>query len=92
MNETEDTQGQPMESFAFWLDRPFDPRRASRPMRPRTRYVVLRYRGSLRRSAVKALIVLALLATMSNVIGERTVQDLTANEITYESGAPTARR
>lgn len=51
-----------MESFVFWLDRPFPPRRASKPRRPGTRTVVIRYRGSLGRSAVRALIILALLA------------------------------
>ena len=51
-----------MESFSFWLDRPFDPRRVSGPNRPRARFVIIRCRGSLGRSAVRALIILALLA------------------------------
>ena len=81
-----------MESFAFWLDRPFDPRRASRLRRRRTRYVTIRYKGSLGRSAAKALIVLALLATMSNVIGERTGQELDANELVPPAAATAARQ
>jgi hypothetical protein len=92
VTETGDTERKPMESFAFWLDRPFDTRRASGPRGRRVRYVVLRYRGSLRRSAVKVLVVFALLATMSNVIGDRAGQDLEANDIPYAAGTTTARR
>lgn len=51
-----------MDSFVFWLDRPFDPRRPSKPKRPGTRTVIIRFRGSIGRPAVRALIVLALLA------------------------------
>jgi len=51
-----------MKSFAFWLDRPFDPRRGSGRYRPKARFVIIRYRGSFGRSAVRALIILALLA------------------------------
>lgn len=81
-----------MESFAFWLDRPFDPRRASRHRQRRARHVTIRYNGSIGRSAVKALIVLALLATMSNVIGERTGQELDANELGRTAAAAAARQ
>lgn len=77
-----------MNSFAFWLDRPFDPRRISRPIRRGTRRVTIRYRGSFARSAIKALIVLMLLAIMANVIGERTSPALDANEVAAKSGAP----
>ena len=57
----------PMNSFVSWLDKPFDPLRGPKPARGRSRFVAIRYRGSLGRSAIKALIVLALLAVMSNV-------------------------
>ena len=70
-----------MNSFVSWLDKPFDPRRVSTQMRRRTRFVTIRYRGSFTRSAIKTLIVLMLLAVMSNVIGERTSQNLDANEV-----------
>jgi hypothetical protein len=70
-----------MDRFSFWLDRPFNPRRASRRERRPTRVVTIRYRGSFGRSAVKALIVLALLAVMANVVGERPSPDLDANEV-----------
>ena len=76
-----------MNSFVFWLDRPFDPRRASKQMRRRTSFVTIRYRGSFARSAIKTLIVLVLLAIMSNVIGERTSQNLDANEVAYKVGS-----
>lgn len=76
-----------MNSFAFWLDRPFHPRRVSRRIRRRTRTVTIRYRGSLGQSAVKTLIVLALLAVMASVIGDRASQDLGANEVAYKAGA-----
>jgi hypothetical protein len=78
-----------MDPFVFWTGKPFDPRRAAKPMRPGTRYVILRYRGSIGRSAVKALIVFALLAVLTNVIGERTGLDLDAYEVV---AAATARR
>jgi len=76
-----------MNSFVFWLDRPFNPRRIAKPIRRRTRLVTIRYRGSFARSAIKALIVLMLLAIMSNVIGERTSPALDANEVAAKSGA-----
>jgi len=72
-----------MESFAFWLDRPFDPRRAQKRGRRGTRQVTIRYKGSIGRSAVKALIVLALLAILTSVIGDRPGQDLDANELVH---------
>ena len=76
-----------MNSFVSWLDKPFDPRRVSAQMRRRTRFVTIRYRGSFTRSAIKTLIVLMLLAIMSNVIGERTSQNLEANEVAYKVGS-----
>jgi hypothetical protein len=81
-----------MDSFVFWSDKPFDPRLVSRRRRHRARTVTIRYRGSLGRSAVKALIVLALLAVMSNVIGERTTQSLDANEVAAEVGSASTPR
>jgi len=75
-----------MDSFAFWLHKPFDPRRVSKPTRRRTHFVTIRYRGSLGRSAVKALIVFMLLAIMTNVVGERTGQGLDANELGHTAG------
>lgn len=76
-----------MEVFTFWLNKPFDPRRAPKPGRGGTRYVVLRYRGSIGRSAVKVLIVFALLAILTSVIGERTGQDLDAYEVASTASA-----
>ena len=76
-----------MNSFVFWLDRPFNPRRISKQIRRRTRFVTIRYRGSFARSAIKTLIVLMLLAIMSNVIGEQTSQNLDANEVAYKLGS-----
>ena len=78
-----------MDSFAFWLHKPFDPRRVSRPRRRRTHFVTIRYRGSFGRSAVKALVVLVLLAPMTNDFGERTGQDLDAHEVASTAGAAT---
>ena len=75
-----------MESFAFWLNRPFNPGRISRTVKRRTGVVKIRYRGSFGRSAVKTLIVLVLLAVMSNVIGEQPSQDLGAKEVASEVG------
>ncbi len=69
-----------MNSFVFWLDKPFNPR-ISKQIRRRTRFVTIRYRGSFARSAIKALIVLMFLAIMSNVIGEWTSPNLDANEV-----------
>jgi hypothetical protein len=82
----------PIDSFVFWFDRPFQPRRASKSRRRRTRFVTIRFRGSFGRSAVKALIVLALLAVMSNAIGERTTQDLDANEVASKVGSAGIQR
>ncbi|HSA95226.1 MAG TPA: hypothetical protein VLJ16_04195 [Acidobacteriota bacterium] len=76
-----------MNTFIFWLDKPFHPGRMSKPIRRRTRFVTIRYRGSFARSAIKTLIVLALLAIMSNVGGERTSQSLDANEIAHQAGS-----
>lgn len=70
-----------MDAFVSWLDKPFDPRRPSKPGRRRTGCVTIRYRGSIVRSAVKTLIVLALLAIMSNIVGERSNPDLGANVV-----------
>jgi hypothetical protein len=81
-----------METFVFWSDRPFDPRLVSKHRRRRIRYVTIRYRGSFGRSAIKALIVLALLAVMSNVVGERTTQNLGANEVASTVGGAGSRR
>ncbi len=75
-----------MKAFVFWLDRPFDPRRGSKALRRRRRSVTIRYTGSFGRTAVKALFVLALLATMSSIIGERTLRDLDAGEAAYGIG------
>lgn len=76
-----------MEAFAFWLNKPFDPRRAQKPARRGGRYVLLRYTGSIGRSAVKALIVFALLAILTSVIGDRSGQDLDAYEVASTAGA-----
>jgi hypothetical protein len=76
-----------MDSFVFWLDKPFHPRRLSRQARRGTRFVTIRYRGSFGRSAIKALIVLVLLAIMSNVIGERARQNPDVNEAAYTVGS-----
>jgi len=81
-----------MNSFVFWLDKPFKPRLISTQIRRRTRFVTIRYRGSFARSAIKTLIVLMLLAIMSNVIGERTSQNLDANEVAYKSGSARIHR
>jgi hypothetical protein len=77
-----------MDSFVFWLNRPFNPGRIAKPSRRRsTRVVTIRYRGSVGRSAIKALIVLALLAILSTVVGERTGQNLGANEVASRIGS-----
>lgn len=81
-----------MEAFAFWLNKPFDPRRAQKPWRRGARYVAIRYRGSIGRSAVKALIVLALLAILTSVIGERAGQDLDAYEVASTAGAASTQQ
>jgi hypothetical protein len=77
----------PVSSFVFWLDKPFNPRRISKQIRRGTRFVTIRYRGSFARSAIKTLIALMLLAIMSNVIGERTSQNLDANEVASRIGS-----
>jgi hypothetical protein len=76
-----------MDSVAFWLDRPFNPRRIAKQARHETRFVTIRYRGSFGRSAIKALIVLAFLAILSNVIGERTSPNLGANEVAAKAAS-----
>lgn len=76
-----------MKPFVSWLDRPFNPRHFAEPMRPGGRFVTIRYSGSFGRSAVKVLVVLALLAAMSSIIGEKSVQDLAAVEASYTIGA-----
>ena len=75
----------PVNAFAIWLDRPFQPRRLSKPRGRGPRTVTIRYRGSFRHSAVKALILLVLLAFMATAIGDRPGQDLGANR--FASGA-----
>jgi len=76
-----------MNSFVFWLDRPFHPGRVSKPARRGTRLVTIRYKGSLARSALKTLIVLVLLAVMANVIGDRTSPASGASEVAAASAA-----
>ncbi len=88
MSQQEDA----MESFVFWLNRPFRPGRISRKTRRGTRVVAIRYRGSLGRSAVKTLIVLALLAVMSNVFGERPARNLGAKDVASEVGGAATLR
>jgi hypothetical protein len=81
----------PVNAFAVWLDRPFQPRRLSKPTGRRTRTVTIRYRGSFGRSAVKALIVLVLLAFMATAVGDRPGQDPGANrsKLKAKETAPT---
>jgi hypothetical protein len=81
-----------MESFVFWLDRPFHPRRPSKEKRRRAGYVTIRYSGSFGRSAIKALVVLALLAVLTSVIGDRAGQDLDAHEVASSAGAAAAHQ
>jgi len=81
-----------MDPFVFWLDKPFNPRRASKAIRRRARFVTIRYRGSLSRSAIKTLIVIMLLAIMSNVMGERTNQNPDATMVAGEVGSAWNRR
>jgi hypothetical protein len=76
-----------MDSFIFWLDKPFHPRHISKPARRRSCVVTIRYRGSFGRSAIKALIVFVLLAIMSNVIGERASRNPDANGVAYTVGS-----
>lgn len=70
-----------METYIFWLDRPFDPRPATKPKRRKGRYVTIRYRGSFGRAAAKAMIILVLLAAMASAIGDRGSQNLNAREV-----------
>jgi hypothetical protein len=81
-----------MDSFVFWFDRPFQPRRTSQSWRRGTGFVTIRYRGSFGRSVIKALVVFVFLAIMSNAIGERTSQYLDANEVSYEVGSTRLHR
>jgi hypothetical protein len=81
-----------MDSFAFWLDKPFNPRLVSKPICRRTRVVTIRYRGSFSRSAIKTLIVIMLLAIMSNVMGERKSQNPDTHMIPSEVGSAGVRR
>lgn len=74
----------PINAFAVWLDRPFQPRRLSEPTGRGTRIVTIRCRGSFGRSAVKALIVLVLLAFMATAFGDRQGQDPGANRFSSE--------
>jgi len=82
----------PMNSFVSWLDKPFHPRRLSEQTRRRTRVVTIRYRGSFARSAIKTMIVLMLLAVLSSVVGERTNQNLSANEVARQAGSVRLQR
>jgi len=81
-----------MNSFVFWLDKPFRPRRSPEQIRRTTRFVTIRYRGSFARSAIKALIVIVLLAIMSTIIGEWTSQNLDANEVADKVGSARIHR
>jgi hypothetical protein len=81
-----------MNTFIFWLDRPFNPRRFAKRVRRGARRVTIRYRGSFGRSAIKTLIVLALLVLMANVIGERSSLNLDANVVASQAGSAAARR
>jgi hypothetical protein len=81
-----------MDAIVFWPDKPFNPRLPSRPRRRGARSVVIRYRGSFGLSAIKALIVILLLAFMSSVIGERPSQSLGANEVASKAGASIPQR
>jgi hypothetical protein len=76
-----------MDAIVFWPDKPFNPHLPPRPRRRGSRSVVIRCQGSFGRSAIKALIVIMLLAFMSSGIGERTGQNLGANEVAHEAGA-----
>jgi len=75
----------PVDAFAVWLDRPFRPRRPSKPPGHGARTVTIRYRGSFGRSAVKALIVLGLLAFMATAVGDRPGQDPGENRFASEA-------
>ena len=91
-----------MESFAYWLNKPSKPwtapemadriNRIPEQAGNKTRFVIIRYRGSIARSAIKTLIVFALLAIMSNVIGERTSQNLDAKEVALTVGSAWIQR
>lgn len=81
-----------METYIFWLNRPFDPRPASKTKRRQGRYVTIRYRGSFGRSAAKALIILVLLAAMASAIGDRGNQNLNAKEVSAPAAEVLAHR
>ena len=81
-----------LDAFASWLDRPFQPRRLSKPRGRGPRTVTIRYRGSFGHSAVKALIVLVLLAFMATAIGDRPGQDLGASRLASEARNPALPR
>jgi hypothetical protein len=81
-----------MDSLVFWLDRPFKARQVVRRMKPRPGVVTIRYRGSFARSALKAFVVLALLAFLVNGLGERKSQGLSANEVASTAGAAASPR
>jgi len=82
----------PASSFAFWLDQPFVPRRPARRGRPRARAVTIRYQGSIARSAFKALIVMALMAFLSGLIGERKSPSLDATVAAARAESAVPRR
>jgi hypothetical protein len=79
-------QGEAMDSFMYWTRKPFNPRRAVRPTRRGAPVVTIRVGGSFARSAAKVLIVLALLAAMTNIVGERTSRDLRATAAASVAG------
>jgi hypothetical protein len=81
-----------MDAIVLWPDKPFNPRLISRSRRRGARPVVIRYHGSFGRSAIKALIVITLLAILANVVGERTSQNLGANEVASKAGVSTPQR
>jgi hypothetical protein len=81
-----------MDSLVFWLDRPFKARQAVGRMKPRPGVVTIQYRGSFARSALKAFVVLALLAFLTNGLGERNIQSLSANEVASTAGAAASPR
>ena len=81
-----------LDAFASWLDRPFQPRRLSKPRGRGPRAVTIRYRGSFGHSAVKALILLVFLAFMATAIGDRPGQDLGARRLASEVRNPAIPR
>jgi len=58
-----------MNAFAFWCDKPFRPRLISEPIRRKTGFLIVRYRGSFGRSAIMTLIVMGLLAVILVALG-----------------------